>query len=476
MTDITTYPLEDWFETTLSQDWDGEVGTIYVNTTPSFTFPAGVTTYIIVDPGKSNMQLAEISAYSSSLNTITVSSISTNKGANVAYTQQAHRIGAVVRISHNYQFWKDIVDSLNSKIDTNNDDIAMGKFADTTARDAYFTAPVEGNSAYITGVGRYDYTSWSWVLRAANTWAASVLLTGNQTVWGVKTFDDWLVADWLTSNNDVEVRWQDILHTGRYAWLTNRVLVRLVETKNNANNWGVRFAEYVDADNALVWNRRYAIWWYPIKTDGSWYWTSKEMFYLDFPTYDGNVTFTTSGKFMVDNLYLNDQNIYWAASDAEWATGTATNRVPTVLQLNRRAILQTTRAINTATGTQNVSHWLWVTPKYVQIIAKHALPSGSSVGYAYAIIGSEGRSNFSTNMCSYSGFEWGDWTHRNVLYWNQWSAAIYVRNSDSAVSGRHQTQSATITADWTNIILNWTYSSNSSTLSNNIVLTIMCWA
>jgi|JI10StandDraft_1071094.scaffolds.fasta_scaffold527638_2 hypothetical protein len=105
------------------------------------------------------MQLAEISAYNSTLNTITVSSISTNKGASVAYTQQAHRIGAVVRISHNYQFWKDIVDSLNSKIDTNNDDIAMGKFADTTARDAYFTAPVEGNSAYITGVGRYDYTS-----------------------------------------------------------------------------------------------------------------------------------------------------------------------------------------------------------------------------------------------------------------------------------------------------------------------------
>ena len=96
------------------------------------------------------MQLAEISAYSSSLKTITVSSITVNKGASVAYTQQSHRIQAVVRISHNYQFWKDIVDSLNTKVNTNDDDIAQGKFADATARDAYFTSPVNGNSAYLT--------------------------------------------------------------------------------------------------------------------------------------------------------------------------------------------------------------------------------------------------------------------------------------------------------------------------------------
>ena len=56
----------------------------------------------------------------------------------------------MVRISHNYQFWKDIVDSLNTKVNTNDDDIAQGKFADATARDAYFTSPVNGNSAYLT--------------------------------------------------------------------------------------------------------------------------------------------------------------------------------------------------------------------------------------------------------------------------------------------------------------------------------------
>lgn len=50
MTNLTIYPLIDGFETTLSQSWNGAVGTINVNDTPTFTFPSGVTTYIVVNP------------------------------------------------------------------------------------------------------------------------------------------------------------------------------------------------------------------------------------------------------------------------------------------------------------------------------------------------------------------------------------------------------------------------------------------
>ncbi len=50
MADLTVYPLEDDFETTLSQAWDGSTGAVYVNATPNFTFPSGVTTYIVVNP------------------------------------------------------------------------------------------------------------------------------------------------------------------------------------------------------------------------------------------------------------------------------------------------------------------------------------------------------------------------------------------------------------------------------------------
>ena len=194
MTDITTYPLEDWFETELSQARDGAVWTIYVNDTPSFTFPAWVTTYIIVDPWKTTMQLAKISAYSSSLKTITVSSISVNKWASIAYTQQSHQIGAKVRISHNYQFWKDMIDGINSKMNTNSDDLEVWKFADATARDAYRPTPVNWYSAYLIDVWYWtDYQSGNRVQRASwgsfsnatesISWGTEIWTTAEVTAW-----------------------------------------------------------------------------------------------------------------------------------------------------------------------------------------------------------------------------------------------------------------------------------------------------
>lgn len=194
MTDITTYPLEDWFETTLSQVWNWAVWTIYVNATPSFTFPAGVTTYIIVDPWKTTMQLAKISAYDSALKTITVSSISVNKWASVAYTQQSHQIGAKVRISHNYQFWKDMIDGINSKMNTNSDDLEVWKFADATARDAYRPTPVNWYSAYLIDVWYWtDYQSGNRVQRASwgsfsnatesISWGTEIWTTAEVTAW-----------------------------------------------------------------------------------------------------------------------------------------------------------------------------------------------------------------------------------------------------------------------------------------------------
>lgn len=58
------------------------------------------------------MQSAIINAYDGTLKTLTVSSISVNKGGSVAYTQQSHAAGSKVIITDNYQFWKNIADSL----------------------------------------------------------------------------------------------------------------------------------------------------------------------------------------------------------------------------------------------------------------------------------------------------------------------------------------------------------------------------
>jgi len=50
MTDITTYPMIDDFDTTLAQAWDGAVGTVYLNDAVGITLPASTTTYIVVNP------------------------------------------------------------------------------------------------------------------------------------------------------------------------------------------------------------------------------------------------------------------------------------------------------------------------------------------------------------------------------------------------------------------------------------------
>jgi hypothetical protein len=50
------------------------------------------------------------------------------------YTQQSHGVGSVIRISDNYEFWKEIKEKVNSKWDL---DGANGlEYADEAARDA----------------------------------------------------------------------------------------------------------------------------------------------------------------------------------------------------------------------------------------------------------------------------------------------------------------------------------------------------
>ena len=98
------------------------------------------------------MQVAEINAYSSVAKTATVNSTTVNKGASSAYSESPHSVGSIVRISNNFQFWEDVVAAVNTKVNTNDSDVSTGKFADTTARDAYFTSPVNGNEAYVTSL------------------------------------------------------------------------------------------------------------------------------------------------------------------------------------------------------------------------------------------------------------------------------------------------------------------------------------
>ena len=196
MADLTTLPLQDNYQSTLSQSRNGAVGTIYVNTPPSFTFPAGKKCYIVVNPEKSNMQVARISAYNASAKTITVDSITVDKGNGVAYTQQSHAVWSKVMISDSYQFREDLATAIDSKVDTNSDDTATGKFADATARDAYFTSPVNWNTAYLTSLWAWtDYIGGAWSTRA--TWS---VVNASTTVAGkVEKATSWEVTAWTST-------------------------------------------------------------------------------------------------------------------------------------------------------------------------------------------------------------------------------------------------------------------------------------
>lgn len=133
MSNLNTLPLIDDYETTLSKERTGWVWTIFVKSVPWFTFPSWVTTYVVVDPGKSNMQLAVIDSYNVTNKTLNCTSITLKKWASLSYTQSTHSIWSIVRISNNYQFWEDLRSAVNTKLDDN-----WGNgidYVDTTARD-----------------------------------------------------------------------------------------------------------------------------------------------------------------------------------------------------------------------------------------------------------------------------------------------------------------------------------------------------
>lgn len=179
MADLANYPLEDNFKTSLSQTWTWWTGTMNVVWTPNFTFPSGITTYVVVNPWNTNMQIAEINAYDSSAKTLTVSNITLEKGASVNSTAQTHNVGSEVIISDNYEFWKDIATAINSKLD-NDTDWTWGAATDfawmtakslTTAQRTALTG-VNWMIVYDTDLWvHYQYIGWSWSTFA--TWTTS---------------------------------------------------------------------------------------------------------------------------------------------------------------------------------------------------------------------------------------------------------------------------------------------------------------
>jgi len=147
MSDLNRLPLQDNFETVLTQEWDGNVGTVFLANVPNFTFPAGETTLLIISPGTSNAQLAEIDSIDAINNTVNVSNIlNLELAEGVASTAQIHSTNSRVLISDNFQFWKDIKTAINSKLNSDGDSTIGSGFRLNFGADAYISTIDNGTN------------------------------------------------------------------------------------------------------------------------------------------------------------------------------------------------------------------------------------------------------------------------------------------------------------------------------------------
>lgn len=226
---ISLYPMQDFYETKLSQSYNWTWSTMYVKATPSFTFPSWMKTAVVINPWKTTQQVVIIDWYNAGTKTLSVSSTSVNRWPWVAYTAQTHPVDSVVRISNSFAFFEAIVASLNSKPNTNDNALQIDWYANETARDAAITSPVSGkNRAYIND--RWLWTKYiAWSRQDDSTWAtanASATVAGKVEMWTVAQGKAWTKvgetwADLVLSPNilaDVIQSWSWLYAWASAAW------------------------------------------------------------------------------------------------------------------------------------------------------------------------------------------------------------------------------------------------------------------
>lgn len=195
MADLTTIPLQDSFETSLTQALTSVGTTMYVNDDGDFTFPSGVTTYATINPGKSNQEVVELSAKSS--NTFTIDNRNITQGNGKTTTAQSHAVGSKVIISDNYQFWLDIKDAVNAKLDSTQESANF----DQTVTGTNFRIREDGGDMKLTDDNQSEVTLST--LAAGGGADEKVKISSNDTT--SDYLDTKLVAGdgiTLTENND----------------------------------------------------------------------------------------------------------------------------------------------------------------------------------------------------------------------------------------------------------------------------------
>lgn len=295
MSDINKIPLIDSFETTLAQQYTWWLGTVHLNEVPTFTFPSWVTCYMVINPGRSNMQVVEIDSIGSG--TVNVSSITVKKGAGVNYTATTHGAQSKVIISDNYQYWEDMRTAVNSKLDQN-----WGNgitYINEAARDA----ALGGN-----GVATKEYR----LIKVTSTW---LFYNYNLTSGEWESVDTWVATPNASTTvaGKVEIATSAERASSTATWSTWAILVP-------SNDALVKTSSWVADENKipiLDSSGKLALWFMP---SGVWVET-KFGTWSDGVQWDSNLTITWS-----NNTYIEKNFTSWTAwSTARTCTITPTN-------------------------------------------------------------------------------------------------------------------------------------------------------
>ena len=152
--------------------------------------------------------------------------------------------------------------------------------------------------------------------------------------------------------------------------------------------------------------------------------------------------------FPVPSATTSIEWIVQRSTDAEATTSTNTTKYVTPDQLPKTAILQATRLFSDWGWIVNIPHWLSRTPKYIEIVGMARASDSISSDIT---LHSEWYSDWVTNACTAAYmFDAGSSPWKLTI--QQSTLCIFMQNWTSSW---RESQSASVTFDWTNIIFSW---------------------